>query len=219
MFFLPVSGDRRVPACAPATSQPVAARLLADDSWSGQDSVSILGPRIFPPTTWRRSCRRCCSGRPLPADSRPVYKARLMRHGMSGAWRRAWSTCCQVDRGSMTPSRGSAVHQPPSFRQLVRRSAQASRPRLSRTAFRRPGTRSPRRCRNRQARRGRGSGAARARGGPGLRGRGACTPAATGPGRAPPPGGGSPAARGTARVGQPAEPAPLVVTARSTAPH
>ena len=44
VFFSPVSGDRKLPACATRDIAAVAARLLLDDSWSGQGSVPVLGP-------------------------------------------------------------------------------------------------------------------------------------------------------------------------------
>jgi uncharacterized protein YbjT (DUF2867 family) len=44
MFFSPVCGDRKLPACATRDIAAAAARLLLDDSWRGQDSVPVLGP-------------------------------------------------------------------------------------------------------------------------------------------------------------------------------
>jgi uncharacterized protein YbjT (DUF2867 family) len=44
MFFAPISGDRKLPTCATRDIAAVAATLLLDDSWSGQDSVPVLGP-------------------------------------------------------------------------------------------------------------------------------------------------------------------------------
>jgi uncharacterized protein YbjT (DUF2867 family) len=44
MFFLPVSGDRKLPSCASQDIAATAARLLLDDSWSGPGHVAVLGP-------------------------------------------------------------------------------------------------------------------------------------------------------------------------------
>jgi uncharacterized protein YbjT (DUF2867 family) len=44
MFFSPISGDRKLPACATRDIAAVAARLLLDSSWSGQADVAVLGP-------------------------------------------------------------------------------------------------------------------------------------------------------------------------------
>jgi uncharacterized protein YbjT (DUF2867 family) len=43
-FFSTVSPDRRLPTCATCDIAAVAARLLLDHSWSGQDTVAVLGP-------------------------------------------------------------------------------------------------------------------------------------------------------------------------------
>jgi uncharacterized protein YbjT (DUF2867 family) len=44
MFFDIISGDLRQPTCATRDIAAVAARLLLDHSWSGVDSVAVLGP-------------------------------------------------------------------------------------------------------------------------------------------------------------------------------
>jgi uncharacterized protein YbjT (DUF2867 family) len=44
MFFLPISGDRKLPSCATRDIAAVAARLLLDESWSGNGHVAVLGP-------------------------------------------------------------------------------------------------------------------------------------------------------------------------------
>jgi uncharacterized protein YbjT (DUF2867 family) len=43
-FFLPISGDRKLPSCATRDIAAVAARLLLDRSWSGPGHVAVLGP-------------------------------------------------------------------------------------------------------------------------------------------------------------------------------
>jgi uncharacterized protein YbjT (DUF2867 family) len=44
VFFSPISGDRRLPTCATRDIATVAANLLLDSSWSGQDTIPVLGP-------------------------------------------------------------------------------------------------------------------------------------------------------------------------------
>jgi uncharacterized protein YbjT (DUF2867 family) len=44
MFFSTVSPDRQLPTCATRDIAEVAAGLLLDHSWSGQDTVAVLGP-------------------------------------------------------------------------------------------------------------------------------------------------------------------------------
>jgi uncharacterized protein YbjT (DUF2867 family) len=44
MFFSTVSPDRRLPTCATRDIAAIAARLLLDHSWSGRDTVAVLGP-------------------------------------------------------------------------------------------------------------------------------------------------------------------------------
>lgn len=44
MFFLPIDGDRKLPAVAACDIASVAAGLLLDPSWSGSGEVPVLGP-------------------------------------------------------------------------------------------------------------------------------------------------------------------------------
>jgi uncharacterized protein YbjT (DUF2867 family) len=44
MFFSTVSPDRKLPTCATRDIAAVAAGLLLDHSWRGQDTVAVLGP-------------------------------------------------------------------------------------------------------------------------------------------------------------------------------
>ncbi len=44
LFFSPISGDRKLPACATRDIAAVATELLLDRSWSGPASVPVLGP-------------------------------------------------------------------------------------------------------------------------------------------------------------------------------
>ena len=44
VFYSPLSGDRKLPTCATRDIATVAAGLLLDPFWTGQDTVSVLGP-------------------------------------------------------------------------------------------------------------------------------------------------------------------------------
>jgi uncharacterized protein YbjT (DUF2867 family) len=85
VFSLPLAGDRKLPTCATRDIAAVAARLLLDRSWTGQDAVPVLGPR--------RSCPRY-SGNPSATNrsrSRPT-RPDLLNTGCPKRWRKAWST-------------------------------------------------------------------------------------------------------------------------------
>jgi len=86
MFFSPVSGDREFPTCATRDIAAVAARLLLDDSWSGQGSVPVLGAEDLSNNDMAQIMTEVL-GVPvrfqqIPAD---VFKARLSGFGMSEA--------------------------------------------------------------------------------------------------------------------------------------
>jgi uncharacterized protein YbjT (DUF2867 family) len=86
MFFSPVSGDRKHPTCATGDIAAVAARLLLDDSWSGQGSVPVLGPEDLSSNDMARIMTEVL-GMPvrfqqIPADA---FRARLTGFGMSEA--------------------------------------------------------------------------------------------------------------------------------------
>ena len=44
VFFSPIDGDRKLPACATRDIAAVAARLLLEASWSGVGHAAVLGP-------------------------------------------------------------------------------------------------------------------------------------------------------------------------------
>jgi uncharacterized protein YbjT (DUF2867 family) len=90
VFFSPISGDRKLPACATRDIAAAAARLLLDDSWSGQGSVPVLGPKDLSANDMARIMSEVL-GKPvrfqqIPADA---YKATLTGHGMSEAMAQA----------------------------------------------------------------------------------------------------------------------------------
>jgi uncharacterized protein YbjT (DUF2867 family) len=86
MFFSPVSGDRKVPTCATRDIAAVAAKLLLDDSWSGQDAVPVLGPEDLSHNDMAQIMSEVLQ-RPIRFQQIPVeaFKSRLTDHGVSEA--------------------------------------------------------------------------------------------------------------------------------------
>lgn len=87
MFFYPMSGDRKVPACATRDIAAVAARLLLDHSWSGQDNIPVLGPEDLSFNDMAEILSEVLE-RPIRFQqiSGEAYKAAMLQHGMTEAW-------------------------------------------------------------------------------------------------------------------------------------
>lgn len=87
MFFMTISADRKVPTCATRDIAAVAARLLLDDSWSGQEGVPVLGPQDLSPNDQAQIMSEVL-GRPIRFQQVPGegYKATLLKYGMTEAW-------------------------------------------------------------------------------------------------------------------------------------
>jgi uncharacterized protein YbjT (DUF2867 family) len=86
MFFSPVSGDRKHPTCATRDIAAAAARLLLDGSWSGRDSVPVLGPEDLSFNDMVQIMSEVL-GKPVRFQQIPAeaFKATLIGHGMSEA--------------------------------------------------------------------------------------------------------------------------------------
>ena len=86
MFFSPISGDRKLPTCATRDIAAVAAGLLLDHSWSGQDSVPVLGPEDLSFNDMAQIMSEVL-GTPVRFQQIPgeAFKARLTGFGMSDA--------------------------------------------------------------------------------------------------------------------------------------
>ena len=86
MFFSPISGDRKLPTCATRDIAAVAAGLLLDHSWSGQDSVPVLGPEDLSNNDMAQIMSEVL-GKPVGFQQIPgeAFKARLTGFGMSDA--------------------------------------------------------------------------------------------------------------------------------------
>jgi uncharacterized protein YbjT (DUF2867 family) len=86
VFFSPIAGDRKLPACATRDIAAVAAKLLLDHSWSGQGSVAVLGPEDLSFNDMSRIMSEVL-GKPVRYQQIPfdAYKARFIGFGMSEA--------------------------------------------------------------------------------------------------------------------------------------
>jgi uncharacterized protein YbjT (DUF2867 family) len=86
MFFSPVSADRKAPACAARDIAAAASRLLLDGSWSGHDSVPVLGPEDLSNNDMAQIMSEVLR-RPVRFQQTPVeaFRARLAGSGASEA--------------------------------------------------------------------------------------------------------------------------------------
>lgn len=86
-FFIANSGDRQLATVATADIAETAAKLLLDDSWSGQDSVPVVGPDELSPNEMAQIMSEVLES-PVHFQqvSSEAYKVTMMQHGMSEAW-------------------------------------------------------------------------------------------------------------------------------------
>jgi uncharacterized protein YbjT (DUF2867 family) len=86
MFFSPIAGDRKLPTCATRDVAAIAAKLLIDDSWSGQDTVPVLGPEDLSNDDMAQIMSEVL-GKPVGFQQIPgeAFTARLTGFGMSDA--------------------------------------------------------------------------------------------------------------------------------------
>jgi uncharacterized protein YbjT (DUF2867 family) len=86
MFFSPLSADRKFPTCATRDIAAAASKLLLDASWTGQDTVAVLGPEDL---TFNEMAQIISEvlGRPVGFQQTPMeaFKARMIGFGMSEA--------------------------------------------------------------------------------------------------------------------------------------
>lgn len=76
-FFGPISEDRALPTCATRDIAAVAAGLLFDRSWSGVDSVAVLGPEDL---SFNDMARIMSEGWASPSST-PGSRVRRIGHG------------------------------------------------------------------------------------------------------------------------------------------
>ncbi|WP_028923713.1 NAD(P)H-binding protein [Pseudonocardia acaciae] len=101
VFRSPLSGDLRLPTCSTGDIAATAARLLLDDSWSGQGGAAVLGPEDLSHNDMARIMSEVLR-RPIGFEHVPPeeYRTILVRHGMSEAWAQGFvDMAAQVERG------------------------------------------------------------------------------------------------------------------------
>jgi uncharacterized protein YbjT (DUF2867 family) len=89
VFSSPISGDRAMPTVATSDIAAGAAELLLDHSWSGQDTVAVLGPEDLSFDEMAQIMSEVLA-RPVRFQQIPgeAYRARLTGFGMSDAMAR-----------------------------------------------------------------------------------------------------------------------------------
>ncbi|MEI3611500.1 NmrA family NAD(P)-binding protein [Pseudogracilibacillus sp. SO30301A] len=120
MFFLPNFADRTLATVATSDIATVAAKFLLDDSWSGQESVPVIGPDNLTPTDMAQIMskvlqRPICFHQVSYAD----YKATMLQYGVSNAWAQGLidMAAAQNDGIYDAEQRATQSTTPTSFRQ------------------------------------------------------------------------------------------------------
>lgn len=87
VFYAPGSAEHKTPSVATRDIAAVAADLLLDESWRGQENVPLLGPEDLSYNDMARIMAEVLA-RPIRFQQIPAeaYKASLTEHGMSEAW-------------------------------------------------------------------------------------------------------------------------------------
>ncbi|MFY9697982.1 MAG: NAD(P)H-binding protein [Rhodoplanes sp.] len=120
MFFSPISGDRKFPTCATRDIAAVAARLLLDSSWSGQDNVAVLGPEDMSYNDMAQIMSDVL-GKSVRFQQIPfeAFKAGLLENGMSEAFAQAYVDMMVAKNEGLdnTEPRTPQSTTPTSFRQ------------------------------------------------------------------------------------------------------
>jgi uncharacterized protein YbjT (DUF2867 family) len=101
-FFMTLPGDLAAPTCATRDIAAVAAGLLLDGSWTGQESVPVLGPEDLSPNDQARIMSEVL-GLPVRYQQVPAeaYRADMVRRGMTDAWARGLvGMSAAVERGA-----------------------------------------------------------------------------------------------------------------------
>ena len=115
-FFSPMPGDRRFPTCAVRDIAAAAARVLLDRSWTGQESVPIVGPDDLSSDEMAQIMTEVLQ-RPVRFQqvSGEAFEETLVRAGMSEAWAQGMvSIQTATDRAVSPPV---ARNAPTSFRE------------------------------------------------------------------------------------------------------
>jgi uncharacterized protein YbjT (DUF2867 family) len=86
LFFSPIDGDLKLPACATRDIAASAVKLLLDQSWSGQGHLAVLGPEDLSFNDMARIISEVL-GKPVRFQqiTFEAYKLQLVKVGMSDA--------------------------------------------------------------------------------------------------------------------------------------
>jgi uncharacterized protein YbjT (DUF2867 family) len=84
VFFSPIDGELKLPTCATRDIAALAAKLLLDPSWSGQEHVAVLGPKDLSLNEMAQVMSEVL-GKPIRLQqiSLVEYKAGFIERGMS----------------------------------------------------------------------------------------------------------------------------------------
>jgi uncharacterized protein YbjT (DUF2867 family) len=117
-FYSPMPGDRRFLTCAVRDIAAAAARVLLDRSWTGQESVPIVGPDELSSDEMAGIMADVLQ-RPVRFQqvSGEAFRETLLRGGMSEAWARGMVDIqAATGRGAYNPVGAIAPTAPTSFR-------------------------------------------------------------------------------------------------------
>jgi uncharacterized protein YbjT (DUF2867 family) len=118
-FFAPMPGDRRYLTCAVRDIAATAARVLLDRSWTGQESVPIVGPDELSSDEMAEVMTEVLQ-RPVRFQrvSAEAFEETLRRGGMSEAWARGMVDIqTATGRGAYDHGAAIARNAPTTFRE------------------------------------------------------------------------------------------------------
>lgn len=119
MFFLPNAADTELLTIATSDIGRVAADLLADASWTGQETLPVVGPDRLTPTQMATVISEVLD-RPVQFQevSTDAYKATLLQYGMSEAWVQGLADMATAQNDGIyeVPTRDLSNVTPTSFR-------------------------------------------------------------------------------------------------------
>jgi 3-methyladenine DNA glycosylase/8-oxoguanine DNA glycosylase/uncharacterized protein YbjT (DUF2867 family) len=115
------SPDRTLATVATRDIAPIAAALLRDRSWTGQDSVSVIGPDDLTPTDMARILSEVLR-RPIRFQQAGIdaYKTTMMRYGATEAWAQGLAEMAAAQNDGIYDTEQRAAQSSPaptSFRQ------------------------------------------------------------------------------------------------------
>ena len=120
IFFSPIDGDRKLPACATRDIAAVASKLLLDTSWSGQDDVAVLGPEDLSFNDMAQIMSEVLA-RPIRFQHIPFegYNARFLEFGMSEAMAKGMTDMAKAKNSGLDNGERRTLENstPTSFRQ------------------------------------------------------------------------------------------------------